>query len=302
MTTPLTDSEVAALRAVTPGAEQVVHLNHAGSSLPSRATLDRQIDHLRLEAQIGGYEAADQAAEDDAGVYESIAQLVGAATTEISRHEHATSAWNHAFWSLPMRPGQRILTAMAAYGSNAVGYLRAKERYGVEIDVVPNDEHGQLDVGELANRLDDDVAVIAITHMPTNGGLINPAAAVGRLAREADVPYLLDACQSVGQLDIDVETIGCDLSSATGRKYLRGPRGTGFLYTSQRILDRLVVDHPDLHGVRWDRSHGYTARPTARRFRVLGVCPGRMAGVGYGCGRGESDWNRSDRGHSPSSR
>ena len=205
---PLRGSEVARLRADTPGADNRVHLNHAGSSLPSAATLDRQLEHLRREAYIGGYEAAAEAADESAAVYDSIAALINAAPNEIARLEHATLAWNAAFWSIPMQPGQRILTAEAAYGANAVGFLRAVERHGVEIDVVPSDESGQVDVGELANRLDDDVALVAITHIPTNGGLVNPAAEIGALTREAGVLYLLDACQSVGHLHIDVEALG----------------------------------------------------------------------------------------------
>jgi selenocysteine lyase/cysteine desulfurase len=228
--------------------------------------LDVQIAHLRREAEIGGYEAAAEAADRDTAVYESIARFIGADSAEIARAEHATAAWNAGFWSVPMRAGQRILTAEAAYGANAVAFLRAQERRGVRLDVVPSDADGQVDVGELEDRLDDDVALVAITHVPTNGGLVNPAAAVGRVTQAAGVPYLLDACQSVGQLRIDVDEIGCDLLSTTGRKYLRGPRGTGFLYARSTLVDRLVTDHPDHHGALWDRPDGYTLHGGARRF------------------------------------
>lgn len=264
--TPLGSAEVARLRAQTPGADNVVHLNHAGSSLPTQATLDTQIRHLQREAMTGGYEAADEAAEQGERVYDSIASLIGAQRSEIARLEHATAAWNAGFWSVPMQPGQRILTANAAYGANAVAFLRSSERRGVVIDVVGDDETGQVDVAELANRVDDDVALIAITHVPTNGGLVNPAADVGKVANAADVPFLLDACQSVGQLHLHVGEIGCDLLSGTGRKYLRGPRGTGFLYASERIIDRLIPDHPDHHGADWTTTSDYVLQPTAQRF------------------------------------
>ena len=264
--TVLTTAEVESVRAQTPGADQVVHLNHAGSSLPSAATLETQLDHLRREALTGGYEAADEAADRSEMVYHSIAALIGAERTEIARLEQATAAWNAGFWSVPMRPGQRIITANAAYGANAVGFLRAVERRGVTIDVIGDDEHGHVDVEALANRVDDDVALIALTHVPTNGGLVNPAAAVGKIANAAGVPFLLDACQSVGQLDIDVAAIGCDLLSGTGRKYLRGPRGTGFLYASNRMIDRLIPDHPDHHGADWTARHEYVLQPNAQRY------------------------------------
>ncbi len=266
LATPLGAAEIAQLRSQTPGADNVVHLNHAGASLPTQATLDTQIQHLRREAMTGGYEAADDAADRGEQVYESVASLIGAKRHEIARFEQATAAWNAGFWSVPMQAGQRIITANAAYGANAVAFLRAVERRGVTIDVVGDDEHGQVDVDELANRVDDDVALIALTHVPTNGGLVNPAAAVGKVANAADIPYLLDACQSVGQLHLDVEEIGCDLLSATGRKYLRGPRGTGFLYASERIVEQLIPDHPDHHGADWTSPTNYVLQPTAQRF------------------------------------
>lgn len=265
-TTPLGSAEVARLRAQTPGADNVVHLNHAGASLPTEATLDTQIRHLQREAMTGGYEAAAEAIDRCEQSYESIASLIGAQRSEIARLEQATAAWNAGFWSVPMQPGQRILTANAAYGANAVAFLRAVERRGVVIDVVGDDAAGQVDVAELANRVDDDVALIAITHVPTNGGLVNPAADVGKVANSAGVPFLLDACQSVGQLHLDVGEIGCDLLSGTGRKYLRGPRGTGFLYASERIIDRLIPDHPDHHGADWTTPSDYVLHPAAQRF------------------------------------
>lgn len=266
MTGPLAASEVERLRADTPGCAGVNHLNHAGASLPPSPVLETQVEHLRREAQIGGYEAADEAQAADDAVYASIARLIGAGPGEIARTEHATAAWNGGFWSVPMTQGQRIITAEAAYGANAVAFLRAEQRRGVGIDVVPSDAAGQVDIAELERRLDDDVALVAITHVPTNGGLVNPAAEVGRLTRSAGVPFLLDACQAVGQIDLDVDEIGCDLLSGTGRKYLRGPRGTGFLYVRSELLERLEPDHPDHHGAEWDRADGFRLHDSSRRF------------------------------------
>ncbi len=266
MSTPLDSDEIRSARLATPGVAAVTHLNHAGSSLPSNQVLATQVNHLEREATIGGYEAARERSEDDARVYESIGRLIGAEPINIARVEHATAAWNAGFWSVPMQSGQRIVTARAAYGANAIGFLRAVEQRGVVVDVVPDDEHGQVDLEALADRLDHDVALVALTHVPTNGGLVNPAEAVGALTRRAGVPFLLDACQSVGQLDLDVARLGCDLLSATGRKYLRGPRGTGFLYASPSIVDRLVPAQPDHHGADWTSASTYALADGARRF------------------------------------
>ncbi|MFT7476031.1 MAG: selenocysteine lyase/cysteine desulfurase [Verrucomicrobiales bacterium] len=262
----LTADEIEAQRAITPGTAHVTHLNHAGSSLPPQSVLDTQVRHLELEATIGGYEAAASAAEAEGAVYASIASLLGAKPTEIARAEHASIAWCQGFWSLPMEQGQRILTVEAEYGANAVSYLRAKERYGIEIEVIPSDASGQVDLDALDSALGQDVALVAITHVPTNGGLINPAAEVGALTRKAGVPFLLDACQSAGQMALDVHELGCDMLSVTGRKYLRGPRGSGFLYVSEEILPRLNTDHPDHFSALWVEPDRYELQPDARRF------------------------------------
>ena len=266
----LTDLEVEHARAVTPGCApelDQIHLNHAGASLPPRVVVDTQLEYLQREATVGGYELANERAADLDAVAGSIARLLHARPHEIGRFENATAAWNAAFWSVPMAPGQRILVHDHEYGANSVAFLRAFEEYGVVIERVRSDESGQVSVAAMADALSGgDVALVSLTHVPTNGGLVNPAAEIGALARSADVPFLIDACQSVGQLDIDVDVIGCDFLSATGRKFLRGPRGTGFLYVRESILDRVRPAQPDHHGADLEASDRYVLAPGAQRF------------------------------------
>ena len=258
--------DIARLRAETPGCAHVLHLNAAGSALPSRRTLDATLEHLTLEAEIGGYEAADRARDTLNGFYPSVARLIGAEAGEIAFVENATRAWDMAFYSLDFKPGDRILTCVSEYSSNYISYLQVAKKTGAEIVVVPDDRHGQIDLGALERAIDKRTRLVSISHVPTQGGLVQPAEAVGKITNDAGVLYLLDACQSVGQLPVDVRKIGCDFLSMTGRKYLRGPRGTGFLYAKQATTAHIEPVFLDNHAARWTDDNAYTVMGDAKRF------------------------------------
>ncbi|WIX78664.1 aminotransferase class V-fold PLP-dependent enzyme [Amycolatopsis carbonis] len=261
-------ADVARARAETPGCTGVVHFNNAGSALPPARVTDTMVDYLRAEALVGGYEAAAAAAERTEAVYTSLARLINAAPEDIAITDNATRSWQAVFYALRFGPGEKILTSRAEYASNAIAYLQVARRTGARVEVVADDETGQLDVADLRRLIDDDVKLIAVSHVPTQCGLVNPAEDIGKVAREAGIPFLLDACQSAGQLDLDVELLQCDALSATGRKYLRGPRGTGFLYVHPRLRERLEPATLDLHSASWESPDEFVVDPTAKRFEV----------------------------------
>jgi cysteine desulfurase / selenocysteine lyase len=263
-----TAEEIARVRAETPGCARVVHFNNAGASLPPTPVLDAHLAHLRREAEIGGYEAQEEAQARIDGVYASVARLIGAAgPDEIALMENATRAFDMAIYGVPLAAGDVILTSTAEYHSMFVTYLHLARR-GIIVDVIPPDAAGQIDVGALRKRIHSRVRLIALTHVPTNGGLVQPVEAVGEVARAAGVFFLLDATQSVCQLPVDVRRIGCHALAGTSRKYLRGPRGVGFLWVAREWMDRLEPPLMEGHAAEWVEPDRYVLRPDGKRFEV----------------------------------
>lgn len=261
--------DIDAVRAETPGCASLVHLNAAGASLPPTVVLDTVVEYLQTEARIGGYEIAEDRAEALNSVYQHASEFLGGNPQNWAFVESATRAWNAGFSALRFEPGDQVLTTTAEYPSNMGGLLRAREIQGLEVLVVPDDEHGQVDVTALESMLNERTRLVSLTHVPTQGGLINPAIGVGAILRDTPILYQLDACQSVGQLRVDIDEIGCDILSFTGRKFIRGPRGTGMVWASDAALSQM--SNPagvDMKGATWEAPMTITPFRSARRFET----------------------------------
>lgn len=261
-------SVVDTVLAETPAAARGVFLDSAGSSLPPRVVTDTVVDHLRREAEIGGYAAAAERADDLLAVRGSVGRLLGAPAHTIALSDSATRAWCDVFYAVPLAPGDRILLSPVEYATGAVAALQRAHATGAVVEQLPADDIGAIDVAALGRVLDERVKLVSLVHAPTNSGLINPVREVVDAAHAVGALVLLDACQSVGQVDLDVRELGVDALSATGRKWLRGPRGTGMLYVAEHLLDGLEPRSLDLHSATWTGPTSYEIVDDARRFET----------------------------------
>lgn len=268
--------EVLPLRDATPGCAQVIHFNHAGASLPSQATLDAVIGQLQREALGGPMETADIQVQQRART--AAAALLNAQPEDIAFASSGSAAWNQAFNALgPWHPGERILVGRQEWAGNLACMAEAVKA-GARLEVIPCDASGAVDPQALAQMIDRHVRLIALTWLPANGGLINPAAQIGTVARRHGVPYFIDAGQALGQLPCDVQTLQCDMLKGAGRKFLRGPRGTALMYVRPAFLQRLLPVQRDVLSAPWDGQR-FTLRDDARRFETSEMSLALLAGL-----------------------
>ena len=261
--------DIKTIREDTPTTSSLIHFNNAGAALMPLLVQGALKSYLGSESTYGGYETADRFQSELDAFYSVAAKLLGAEKDEIAFAHSATDAWTRVFFSLPWQPGDVILTGNSEYASNYIAFLQAHKRFGVEVQVIEDAPEGGISVSALERAMRSEVQLIALTHMPTNGGLVNPAEAVGALAKAYGVLYLLDACQSVGQYPLEVSKLGCDMLTGTGRKYLRGPRGSGFLYVSRAVYQKHEPFLLDLFSAEWTGKDSYKRRPDARAFEMF---------------------------------
>jgi selenocysteine lyase/cysteine desulfurase len=269
-------------RAETPGCARLVHLNNAGAALVPRPVHQAVRAHLELEQELGGYEAAEARVDSLRDTYAAVGELLGTRPRNIGIMQNSTVAFSQAITAFDLGPKDVILTSRSDYASNQIMYLSLARRRGVRIVRAPDAAEGGVDPDALRRLIARErVALVSLTWVPTNSGLVQPVETVGALCQEAGIPYLIDGCQAVGQMPVDVQRLKCDFFAAAARKFLRGPRGLGFLYVSDRMLDAGV--HPllvDMHGATWSEADDFELTPDARRFETWEFAYALVLGLG----------------------
>jgi cysteine desulfurase / selenocysteine lyase len=243
--------DIQKLRAETPGTKHIIHFNNAGSSLPTQSSLDKIMGYLEEEAIVGGYRINANYQEEVDTFYRRAGQLINASPDEIAITGSASESFNKVLYSIPFQKGDIILTSEIEYGNSFVNFINLKNTLGIEIQIIRNLPNGDFDLESLENAINEKVKLISVTHIPTSSGVVVPVAAIGKIANAHNILYLVDACQSIGQMPFDVERIGCDFVSATSRKYLRGPRGLGFLYIRKLVIGKLNPQTLDTVTANW---------------------------------------------------
>jgi cysteine desulfurase/selenocysteine lyase len=264
----LSEQEIQQLRAETSGTAQRIHFNNAGASLPPDVVVETVINYLKEEAIYGGYETEYKYREQLENTYSLIARLINADKDEVAIVENASTAWGLVFNGITFKKGDVVITCEMEYVTNLLGFLNAQKTHGIEIKVIPNDENGNFPPAALEDAISPQTKLIAMTHIAsTTGGMI-PIVEIGKIARKHQILYLVDACQSAGQVPVNVKEIDCDMLAVTGRKYLRAPRGTGFLYVRKAVQDQLKLILMDGFSAPWMSLDDFKTRNDCRRFEL----------------------------------
>ena len=279
-TGPFSEAEITRLRAETSGSKDLIHFNNAGSSLPPDIVVETVISYLREEALCGGYETESRYAGELEHIYSQVGDLIHAGCDEVALVENASAAWGIAFQGIDLQAGDEVITSEYEYASNFIGLMQAKKTRGVTIKIIPQDEQGNFPLDKLEAAITPRTRLIAVTHIPSTAGGMLPISAIGEIARRHDILYLLDATQTTGQMPLDVQQVQCDLLAATGRKFLRAPRGTGFLYVRKQIQDRIRPLLMDGHSTAWVSDNDFRVREDARRFELYEKNRALILGLG----------------------
>lgn len=272
-------------RQETFGCHRLIHLDNAGAALPPDCVTETYIAALQEEAEIGSYRSARKQTAALRQTYAELAQLLNCHVSEIALVESGSRAWDLSFSMIQLAPGSVIVTTEYEYANNYIMMLRAARQCNCRIEFIRLDEGGDISLSHLSELIDawgKDIRVISVTHVPTHNAIINPVEKIGQLIRSAKTSgaladtavYMVDACQSVGQMPVDVQNIRCDVLTICSRKFLRGPRGVAAIYFRKETLDREIASNNaeptflNIPGFTWVQEHSYEMRRDGRCFET----------------------------------
>ena len=246
----------------------VVHLDAAGAARPSLATVEAQAAFLRAESERGAYVA--ELAEEDAlrAGREALAGLLGPGLdpADVVWHHGASAAFGALLGAWPLRVGGRVGVVPSEYGSNRLVLEACAARASLELVDLPVDPSGTVDLDRLDADGIDRFDLVVFPQVPSQRGITQPAAEIGRRCAAAGVPLVVDVAQSLGQ--VDTTGIGAAAYVGTSRKWLCGPRGAGFVALRAGVADRLGVALPSLYSARRVADGPPVPLPGAARLAV----------------------------------
>ncbi|MEW6592755.1 MAG: cysteine desulfurase [Candidatus Hadarchaeota archaeon] len=219
----------------------VIYLDNAATTPTPEPIIAAMLEYFReygVNVGRGLYRATRKATEVFEGARENVAKVINAAPDEIAYTKNTTEGINIVAQGLGLKRGDKVVTTILEHHSNLLPWQRLQDR-GVELEVIGATSECLLRPEDLEAAIDKNTRLIATHHISNSIGSVQPVREIGKIAREHEILFLLDAAQSVGHMPVDVKKIGCDFLSAPGHKGLLGPQGTGFLYFRKDIGKKL---------------------------------------------------------------
>ena len=258
------------IRQDTPNCKDKIFLNSAGASLIPKIVVHKVNEYLIEEEKIGGYKLEELRKSEFDEFYNEVAKLIHCEAHNIAFINNATDGYIKALSCIDFKEDDTVITTDDDYASNHIHFIALQKRYHINVVRIKTFENGELDIEDFETLIKMyRTKLVSISHIPTNSGLIQNVKAIGNICEKNNIIFLLDACQSVGQIVVDVKPLKCDFLTATGRKFLRGPRGTGFLYVSDKILkEQYAPLYIDGRGATWTEIYKFEMLDSAKRFEL----------------------------------
>ncbi|RMF30889.1 MAG: aminotransferase class V-fold PLP-dependent enzyme [Candidatus Nitrosothermus koennekii] len=237
--------DIGVIRRDFPITRRLIYMNNASSAPMPISSIKAITDYILFESEHGPDSriVSDRIEEITIDTRRRLSKMLRCKEEEIIFTQSTTDGINFVSQGLRLKKGDNIIIrdSIHEHPSNYIPWARLEDR--CEVRRLNIDEDGSIDLEELEELIDDNTKVIALSHALFNTGLILPVEEVGKIAKKYNVPFFIDAAQTVGCLDVDLSKIDCNFLSFTGSKWLCGPSGIGVFYCrkdSQDMLEPLL--------------------------------------------------------------